>query len=97
MERERNVGVEGLINSRGVEDCMRTAAEELERAVLGLPAGDRARLAKRLIESLDQDSDVEAEWDEEVARRVARIEAGEANLIPAEDVFRKARRLIGGS
>lgn len=76
---------------------MRTVAEELELAVLRLPAGDRARLAKRLIESLDQDPDLEAQWDEEIARRVARIEAGEANLVPSEDVFRKARRLIGGS
>jgi putative addiction module component (TIGR02574 family) len=96
-EPERDDGVEGLVDSREVEDWMRTVAEELELAVLGLPAGDRARLAKRLIESLDQDPDVEAQWDEEIARRVARIEAGEANLVPAEDVFRKARRLIGGS
>jgi putative addiction module component (TIGR02574 family) len=75
---------------------MKTTTEELELAVLSLPAGDRARLARRLIESLDQDADVEAAWDEEIARRVARIEAGEAELVPAEEVFAEARRLICG-
>jgi putative addiction module component (TIGR02574 family) len=75
---------------------MKTNTEELELAVLSLPAGDRARLARRLIESLDQDADVEAAWDEEIARRVARIEAGEAELVPAEEVFAEARRLICG-
>ena len=76
---------------------MRSGAEELELAALSLPAGDRARLAKRLIESLDQDPEIEVAWDQEVARRVARIESGEATLIPAEEVFAKARRLIDAS
>jgi putative addiction module component (TIGR02574 family) len=75
---------------------MKTNTEELELAVLSLPAGDRARLARRLIESLDQDADVEAAWDEEIARRVARIEAGEAEFVPAEEVFAEAQRLISG-
>lgn len=73
---------------------MRTGAEDLEVAVLSLPAGDRARLAKRLIESLDQDPGIEAAWEKEIARRVARIESGKASLVPAEEVFAKARSLI---
>ncbi|MEQ9401910.1 MAG: addiction module protein [Longimicrobiales bacterium] len=76
---------------------MRTGAEDLELAVLSLPAGDRARLARRLIESLDQDPDIEAAWEKEIARRVASIEAGEAKLIPADEVFAEARRLIDAS
>lgn len=76
---------------------MRTGAEDLELAVLSLPAGDRARLAKRLIESLDQDPEVEAAWEREIARRVSRIESGEATLIPADEVFSEARRLIDAS
>ena len=76
---------------------MRTAAEDLERAVLSLPAGDRARLARRLIESLDQDPEVEVAWEKEIARRVAQIESGEAILIPADEVFSEARRLIDAS
>lgn len=76
---------------------MRTAADNLELAALALPAGDRARLAKVLIESLDQDPEVEAAWEREISRRVAQVEAGEATLVPAEDVFAEARRLIDGS
>ncbi len=76
---------------------MRTGAEELELAVLSLPAGDRARLARRLIESLDQDPEIEAAWEKEIARRVAKIESGDATLVAAKDVFSEARRLIDAS
>ncbi len=76
---------------------MRTATDNLELAVLSLPTGDRARLAKVLIESLDENPDVEAAWDREISRRVAQVESGEATLVPAEDVFAEARRLIDAS
>ncbi len=76
---------------------MRTGTEELELEALSLPAGDRARLAKRLIESLDQDPDVEAAWEKEITRRVASVESGEATLVAADDVFSEARRLIDAS
>jgi putative addiction module component (TIGR02574 family) len=76
---------------------MRTAADNLEQAALSLPPGERARLAKALIESLDQDPEVEAAWEREIRRRVAMVESGEATVIPAEDVFAEARRLIDAS
>lgn len=75
---------------------MGTVTEEVERQALSLPVEDRARLAKRLIESLDQDPDVEAAWDQEIARRVASIESGETTLVEGEAVFSEARRLIKG-
>jgi putative addiction module component (TIGR02574 family) len=65
--------------------------------VLALPASDRARLAKRLIESLDQDADIEAAWEREVARRVADLESGTAELSLADEVFAEARRLSEAS
>jgi len=40
-------------------------------------------------------SEIEAEWEAEIKRRVEAYERGEATLIPAEDVFAKARK-IGG-
>ena len=45
--------------------------DELEATVLQLPPSDRARLAKRLLESLDHLSDAENEklWAEEAIRR----------------------------
>ena len=50
-----------------------------------------------MIESLDQDPDVEAAWEREIRRRVEMVESGEATVIPAEDVFAEARRLIDAS
>lgn len=76
---------------------MQTAADNLEQAALALPLGERARLAKALLESLDQDPEVEAAWEREISRRVAMVESGEAAVIPAEDVFAEARRLIDAS
>jgi len=53
-----------------------------------LPERDRATLAGLLIETLDpvSEPDVEAAWSEEIARRVAEIDAGSVELIPWEVV-----------
>ncbi|MFO7893044.1 MAG: addiction module protein [Longimicrobiales bacterium] len=72
-----------------------TPVEELESAVLSLPRGERARLAERLIASLDEDPEVEAAWKDEVRRRLARYRAGETDTYPAEDVLREARESLG--
>lgn len=69
---------------------------ELEAAVMSLPKSERARLAERLIASLDEDSEVEEAWAEEIRRRLDGIDRGEIELIPAEDVMAEARRRIGG-
>ncbi len=73
---------------------MQRGAAELELAVLSLPVEDRARLARLLVESLEEDPEVEAAWEMEIARRVAAIEAGESALVPGDQVFAEARRLI---
>jgi hypothetical protein len=36
-----------------------------------------------------------AAWEAEIKRRVQVYERGEATLIPAEDVFAKARKIAG--
>jgi putative addiction module component (TIGR02574 family) len=69
---------------------MRTAAGHLKQAALSLPLGERARLATALIDSLDQDPEVEAAWEREISRRMAMVESGEANVVPADDVFAEA-------
>ena len=71
-----------------------TPVEELESAVLSLPRGERARLAERLIASLDEDPEVEAAWKDEVRRRLARYRAAETETHPAEDVLREARNSL---
>jgi putative addiction module component (TIGR02574 family) len=68
----------------------------LEKQALELPATERAKLAHKLLESLDTLSDAEREtlWLDEAARRAAQIDNGEVQLIPGEDVARKARALL---
>ena len=69
--------------------------ERLEAAALALPRAERARLAQRLIESLDADPEVEEAWAAEIKGRLDSIDRGEAEMIPAEDVLAEARRRLG--
>jgi putative addiction module component (TIGR02574 family) len=66
--------------TRGVEDLFQEAIQ--------LPERDRAVLADRLIQTLDRSVDpgVEAAWSEEIARRVAELDAGSVETISWEDV-----------
>ena len=72
---------------------MRENAERVRQEALQLPEADRAELARFLIESLDdsEDPDVEAAWDEELRRRVERIEQGKSRLRPAHEVLGEIR------
>jgi len=69
---------------------------ELESKVLKLSRRNRARLAQRLISSLDHESDANAEklWLDEAERRLAELKSGKVPAIPAERVIRKARSAI---
>ena len=75
---------------------MFTLVEELSARAKTLSAEDRARLVEELLDSLQGESDAEAEsaWDREIKRRVAEIESGAVKLISAEEVHAEARRLI---
>lgn len=71
--------------------------KKLEAEALELPPEERAELAQRLILSLEDDAEedpaeVERAWEEEIRRRVAELDAGTAELIPAEQVFAELRR-----
>lgn len=70
--------------------------KQLEAEALELPLQERAQLVRRLIASLDQDVDddpaeVERAWEEEIRHRLAELEAGTAELIPADQVFAELR------
>ena len=75
---------------------MADAARELESKALRLSARERARLAERLISSLESesDSDAEALWLEEAERRLGELESGEVASVPADEVFQKSRSMI---
>jgi putative addiction module component (TIGR02574 family) len=76
-----------------------TKAEELLREALSLPVGQRAELAAELLASLDEAEDdpeiVEAEWAEEIRRRVDALEAGEARTEPWEIVRQRIENKLG--
>lgn len=70
--------------------------QQLESAVMALPPAERARLAQRLIESLDEESEVEEAWAAEIKKRLEALDRGEIDLIPAEEVIAEARRHLEG-
>lgn len=69
---------------------------ELLRNALSLDVRDRATLAERLLASLDELSEEEAErlWAEEAQRRLDEYRAGHARVVRAEEVQEKAGRLL---
>ena len=72
---------------------MATLKDELEVEALKLPADDRADLARRLIESLEEadTGDFETEWIEEAERRYAAYRQGVTTGRPGDEVFRQAK------
>ncbi len=67
--------------------------EELEAEALKLNPNFRAKLATKLLSSLEVLSDAEIErlWTEEALRRHNELEKGAVTLRAAEDVIRDAR------
>lgn len=69
--------------------------DELLNEAMALPVELRAQLADALLKSLNPaQPEIDELWAAEAEKRVAEIEAGDAKLIPGEEVFRKlhARR-----
>ena len=66
---------------------------EVEAAALALEAGARARLAEKLLRSLEDLSEEEIDrlWAEEALRRDEELDSGTATARDAEDVFRDLR------
>lgn len=66
--------------------------EELEAEALKLDPKSRARLAERLLTSLDELSEQETEqlWAAEAQRRDAQMDSDPGSGRPADEVFRKA-------
>ena len=75
---------------------MADSVHRIESEVLKLSAKARARLAERLISSLDDHADPDSErlWLEEAERRLGELLSGKVVGIPADEVFRKARSSI---
>ena len=72
---------------------MTEAGQNLLDQALRLSADERAVLAANLWASLEADSDpdMEAAWAEEIRRRLKRIESGEDQPVPWEEIRRRLR------
>jgi putative addiction module component (TIGR02574 family) len=75
---------------------MAKLAREFEAQALKLPRRERARLAQRLISSLEHEeaAEVESLWLAEAERRLAELQSGKASAIPAEKVIKRARSAL---
>ena len=69
--------------------------DQLEAAVLQLPPSQRARLAERLIASLDEDAEVEMEWRIEAERRDVELTDGKVEGVSPESALASARTRLG--
>jgi putative addiction module component (TIGR02574 family) len=65
---------------------------EIESEALQLQPNERARLAQRLLASLDTESD--RVWLQEAERRLDELESGKVTGIAAEQVFKRARSTL---
>ncbi len=68
-----------------------TTAEEIEATAMHLSVSERAQLAQRLLASLDEDSEIEQAWAEEIDRRLDEYERGAVRTVPGEEVFARIR------
>ena len=62
-----------------------------------LPAGSRAQLADKLVESLqsEEPDEIQRLWSAEAIRRRDEIRSGQVKPIPGEEVLDEVRRLVG--
>jgi putative addiction module component (TIGR02574 family) len=85
-----------------LEHVMAAIFKEIESQALQLSPLERGELIHRLILSLEGTPDDTPEaiaqaWDEEIARRVADMDAGCTQWIPADEVMARLRAKIGAA
>lgn len=70
--------------------------KEIQHSALELDEKHRAELAKKLIDSLDQqiDDDIEQAWIDEVKRRKDEIKSGKVGAISGQEVHKAAREFL---
>ncbi len=68
---------------------MPATLDALSHDALVLPPDQRVALAYRLLVSVEPEPEpgAHAAWEAEIARRIARFDAGETQAVPAAEVF----------
>ena len=76
---------------------MPIVSERVFDEALSLPADARLDLVERLLTSLNLpiQSEIDHLWAEEAERRVAEVNQGKVELVPAEKVFQDIRQKYG--
>ena len=73
---------------------MTTSLETVEAAAMQLSPEERSELIERLIDTVLPAPPLHPAWEAEIARRVAEMDAGLVEGIPAEQVFAEMRAMI---
>ena len=76
--------------------------KDIEAQALQLSLKKRSELAHRLLVSLEGEPEdspdaIATAWDEEIARRVADMDAGRTKWIPADEVMTKLRAKLAAA
>ncbi len=77
---------------------MSATLDAISHDALVLPPDERVALAYRLLVSVEPDPEpgADAAWDAEIARRIARFDAGDCQPVPAAEVFAALREIAPG-
>ncbi len=70
---------------------MTWTAREIESVAMRLPTHERARLAERLLTSLDEDAEIEEAWAEEVRKRLEEYRSDGLAPVSGAEVFADVR------
>jgi putative addiction module component (TIGR02574 family) len=76
---------------------MSQSVDTIVAEALQLPPDQRLTLAHKILGSVEpeESAEVDAAWDLEIRKRIARYDAGESKSIPASEVFEELDRRLG--
>ena len=76
---------------------MNRSFSEIADEALALPQSEQLKLARTLLEKAEASGDVgaEAAWEQEIERRIQKIDAGLAKGRPFADVLREIDQRLG--
>lgn len=74
-----------------------SSLEDIEAAALQLASGDRAKLAERLLISLEEDDEILAAWVEEAERRGEAYERGEMAAIDFDESIARLKARLAAA
>ncbi len=76
---------------------MNRSFSEIAQEAMTLPQSDQLRLARTLLEKAEACGDLgaKAAWEDEIERRISRIDAGLATGRPFDEVLRAVNQRLG--